>query len=68
MNRAIKQRNCKDEILAAIKNSDGIRIKDLSKQLCMWDSNLRKKIKVLIEEDKVEKYTQENYLHVRIKK
>jgi len=61
-------KNRKEEILIAVKNSDGIKIKDLSKQLGMWDSNLRKKLKILIEEGKVEKYTQDDYLHVRIKK
>ena len=62
-----KRRNCKDEILDAIKNSNEIKIKDLSKQLGMWDSNLRKKINILVMEEKVEKFKLDKYLHVRIK-
>ncbi len=56
----------KEEVIKAIKDNDEIRIKDLAKLLRMWESNLRKKIKVLIEEGKVERFTKNNYVCVRI--
>ena len=57
----------KEEVVKAIKDNNEIRIKDLAKLLCMWESNLRKNIKVLIEEGKVEKFTKNNYVCVRIR-
>jgi predicted transcriptional regulator len=56
------------EIIQSIENNEGIKIKDLAKLLEMWDSNLRKMIKILVEQEKVEKFRKDNYICVRIKK
>ena len=63
-----KRLNKDDEIVESIRENNGIRIKDLAKLLGMWDSNLRKRLKLLNKEGKVEKFIQEDYTCVKIKK
>jgi DeoR/GlpR family transcriptional regulator of sugar metabolism len=62
-----KKHNRDEEIIELINNNKGIRIKDLAKLLSMWDSNLRKKIKLLAENNKVERFNSKGYTCVRIK-
>ena len=56
-----------EKIIQVISNNNEIRIKDLAKSLGMWDSNLRKKIKVLVEEGKIEVFQKDKYKCVRVK-
>lgn len=55
------------EIINAIEHNNGIRIKDLAKLLGMWDSNLRKKINLLVQRGLVERLIEDKYTCVRIK-
>jgi Mn-dependent DtxR family transcriptional regulator len=54
-------------ILNTIRINEEISVIHLSKKLGLWDSNLRKMIKRLNEEGKVEKFVKNKYIHVRIK-
>ena len=64
----MKVQNRDEEIINAIKKNKGIRIRDLAKSLGMWDSNLRKKLNVLVSENQVERFIENKYTCVRLKK
>lgn len=64
---AERKQNCEQRIIDAIRKNNGIRIKDLARILGMWDSNLRKRINVLVKKDIVERFVQDGYTCVRVK-
>lgn len=66
MKEKISNRN--DEILSVIRENNGIKIKDLARQLEMWDGNLRKRINALVKTKRIEKFVDgENYTCVKIR-
>lgn len=65
--KAVEVKSIEERIIEAIRKKSGFRIIDLAKQLGLWDSNLRKRIKVLVQKGVLETYVHGNYLCVRIR-
>jgi len=60
--------NRKEEVLATLVKVQQVRVVALARKLGMWDSNLRKILKQLIIEKKIEKFLDNNYTCVRMRK
>ena len=56
----------KEQVISELKKVQDIKIVELSRKLKMWDSNLRKIIKELKNDKKVETFLKNKYVHVRI--
>lgn len=68
MKNTFKKLDRKEEILKLLKSNKEMKVKDLAKELGMWDSHLRKKINILIKDELVEKFIKDNYTYVKIRK
>jgi|SaaInlStandDraft_3_1057020.scaffolds.fasta_scaffold399240_1 predicted transcriptional regulator len=56
----------KEQVISELKKVQDIKIVELSRKLKMWDSNLRKIIKELKKDKKVETFLKNKSIHIRI--
>ncbi len=67
VDRRERRSGVEERIVEALRNRNGIRMMDLAKMLGMYDSNLRKKIQVLVQRGVAGRYLDDRHTCVRHK-